>query len=147
MNETIIKNWNSKIGKYDFVYHIGDFALSDTLYFLDKLNGLIYLIIGNHDKDMLRYKKRFAGVWNLREIKIEDIPITLCHYAMRVWNKSHFNSWHLYGHSHGGLEPQGKSWDIGVDNNNFMPLSFEEIKIIMSKRPDNFNFIKGRKLW
>jgi hypothetical protein len=25
----------------------------------------------------------------------------LCHYAMRVWNRSHHGAWHLYGHSQG----------------------------------------------
>jgi hypothetical protein len=30
-------------------------------------------------------------------------PIVLCHYAMRVWNRSHHGAWHLYGHSRGNL--------------------------------------------
>ena len=29
--------------------------------------------------------------------------IVLCHYAMRVWQKSHYGAWMLYGHSHGTL--------------------------------------------
>jgi calcineurin-like phosphoesterase family protein len=40
---------------------------------------------------------------------------------MRVWPRSHHNSWQLYGHSHGKLLPIGKQWDIGVDNNDFYP--------------------------
>ena len=39
-------------------------------------------------------------------------------------------------------ESAGLAGDVGVDNNNFFPLSFEEIKEIMAKRPDNPNFIK-----
>ena len=31
--------------------------------------------------------------------------VVLCHYAMRVWDRSHYGSWHLYGHSHGNLPP------------------------------------------
>jgi len=47
----------------------------------------------------------------------------------------------LVGNSHGRLEPIGKSWDIGVDNNNYYPVSFDRICKIMSKRPDNPNLI------
>ena len=53
---------------------------------------------------------------------------------MRVWNKSHYGSWELYGHSHGTLEPIGKQLDVGVDTNNFYPYSFEDIK----KRLDRY---------
>lgn len=47
----------------------------------------------------------------------------------------------IIGNSHGKLEPIGKQWDIGVDNNNFYPISFEELKQIMDKRPDNPNLV------
>ena len=57
------------------------------------------------------------------ELKLGDIHIVVCHYAMRVWPRSHYNSWMLYGHSHGKLAPQRKQWDIGIDNNNFYPIS------------------------
>jgi calcineurin-like phosphoesterase family protein len=57
---------------------------------------------------------------------------------LRVWNKSHHNSWHLYGHSHGSLPPHGKSVDVGVDckeiTSEYRPLSFKEIKKYMDKR-------------
>lgn len=61
---------------------------------------------------------------------------------MRVWHRSHFNSWQLYGHSHGKLDPVGKQWDVGVDNNGFYPLSFEDIELLMKVRPNNFNLLK-----
>jgi calcineurin-like phosphoesterase family protein len=61
---------------------------------------------------------------------------------MRVWPRSHYNSWQLYGHSHGRLEPVGKQWDVGVDNNNFYPVSFDQLVEIMKNRPDNFNLVK-----
>jgi calcineurin-like phosphoesterase family protein len=61
---------------------------------------------------------------------------------MRTWHRSHYNAWLLYGHSHGRLPPIGKSWDVGVDNNNFTPISFEQVKDIMKARPDNPNLVK-----
>jgi calcineurin-like phosphoesterase family protein len=150
MNETIIQKWNNKVNKDDLVYHLGDFIFGNITQYRSirtRLNGKIILIRGDHDKlfDATRFVKH---TYNLEanvplfNFIYDKQPITLCHWCMRVWAKSHYNSWHLYAHSHGNLEPIGKSHDVGVDNNNFEPLSFEEIKQIMENCPDNFNLIK-----
>jgi calcineurin-like phosphoesterase family protein len=62
--------------------------------------------------------------------------ITLLHYALRVWNKSHYSSWHLYGHSHGSLpdDPNSMSFDVGIDCHNYTPISFEQVKAIMARK-------------
>ena len=51
MNETLIANWNRVIGPNDTVFHLGDFCLGGAAEWtkvLDRLNGKIYLIMGNH---------------------------------------------------------------------------------------------------
>jgi len=147
MNDVIVYNWNNKVGPNDIVYILGDFALTSTertKYFLENLNGKKIFILGDHDKQIWQCRNYFEEITPLKNIRIMDIPITLCHYCMRVWSKSHYNSWHLYGHSHGHLSPIGKSHDVGVDNNNFAPVSFDEIKTIMDNRPNNANYIKDR---
>ena len=53
---------------------------------------------------------------------------------MRVWRSSHHGAWHLYGHSHGGLPPHGKSLDVGLMNHNYRPISFDEVKVYMDKQ-------------
>ena len=143
MNESLISNWNARVSKTDLVYHLGDFGFGDLSEILRRLNGDIILILGSHDKNIYDYKNRFKLITPLLTINLET-PITLCHYAMRVWSHSHYNSWHLYGHSHGGLESFGKSYDVGVDNNNFIPISLQEIIETMKKKKDNFNLIKNR---
>ncbi len=62
----------------------------------------IHFIIGNHDSsNIIRIaNENCASVSHMKDIKNEGQSLTLCHYAMRVWNKSHFNAWQLYGHSH-----------------------------------------------
>ena len=73
-------------------------------------------------------------------------PLTVCHYCMLTWQASHYNSWQLFGHSHGRLQKDlGKQYDIGVDNNNFYPISYDQVKEIMKNRPDNFNCVLERK--
>lgn len=139
MDETIINNHNSVVSDNDIVFHLGDFTLRSKAIaygYLDRLKGEHICLRGSHDNWLPK-----SAPFIVQET-IENIKITMCHYAMRVWHCSHYNSWQLYGHSHGNLEPRGKQWDVGVDNNNFYPLSFEQVKEIMNKRPDNFNLVK-----
>ena len=79
---------------------------------------------------------------DLKTISVNKQKIVLCHYAMRVWDGSHYNSWMLYAHSHGKLESQGKSFDVGVDCWNYVPVSFDQVVEKMKTLPDNFNLVK-----
>jgi len=158
MNDALITYWNLKVDPDDLVYILGDFAFFGSRDILPRLNGKKILLPGDHDQDALNQARGFfldivplinlsakEGLPHARELlKQYDLSITLCHWCMRVWRKSHYNSWHLYGHSHGRLEPIGKSWDVGVDNNNFMPLSLLDVIEIMKTRPDNPNLVKKK---
>jgi calcineurin-like phosphoesterase family protein len=105
------------------------------------------LISGGHDKKVQKkYAGRFLHTADLMDIVIEGYAVVLCHYCLRVWNKSHFDSWHLFGHSHGQLPALGKSLDVGVDGHGFAPWSWGEIKAHMADRPHNENFLgRGKK--
>lgn len=62
MNETLIANWNKVVGTNDIVFHLGDFCLGDSAKWngiLDRLNGKIYLILGNHD--LRNFRKNYAA--------------------------------------------------------------------------------------
>ena len=53
MDNALIQNWNSVVGENDIVFHLGDFAFAPNWRWkelLVKLNGRIYLIMGNHDE-------------------------------------------------------------------------------------------------
>lgn len=142
MNLTIIKNHNSVVKDTDTVYHLGDFSFLSshaTNEIITLLNGNHIFVQGSHDKPI---KKLRPFINQIEEIVIEKQIIVLCHYAMRTWSKSHYGSWQLYGHSHGTLPPIGKQWDVGVDNNDFSPRSFNDIKNIMQERDDNPNLVK-----
>jgi len=45
----------------------------------------------------------------------------------------------LYGHAHGKTEGLGKSMDVGVDCNDFKPVSFVQVVEIMMSKPLNIN--------
>jgi len=140
MNEVIIFRHNSKVGCDDVTIHAGDFCWvnnkKDIVQYVSKLNGNHIFLKGSHDGWLPNSAKH---IWRER---INNQLVVVCHYAMRRWECSHYNSWQLYGHSHGRLKPKGKQHDIGVDNNNFYPLSFDEIVEIMKTRKDNIRLLK-----
>ena len=136
MNETIITNWNNVITPNDTVFHLGDFGFGSTGNLAEikyRLNGNIEFVCGSHDKNA---KKLFFPYRLMLEIKIEDHPIVLCHYAMRTWKASYHGSWHLFGHSHGRLAVDNHTlaYDVGVDSNYYTPVSMDKIVDIMSRK-------------
>lgn len=145
MNTFLIDKWNERVSERDVVYCLGDLGWGDLQETLDILNGKIIYIHSlewTHERATMRFKDRFESVSPLMTIQRvfnhKKIYITMCHYCLRTWPKAHYNSWHLFGHSHGRLKSKGKSWDVGVDNNNYVPLSLDEdIPRIMAERPDN----------
>ena len=136
MDETIIQRWNAKVTSKDSVYHLGDFSWGkpeDGIKYLNRLQGNIFLIRGNHEPiaKCQKLQKKFGWIKDLHMIQYQKQEIVLCHFAMRAWNKKFHGSWHLYGHSHGCLPREGMSFDVGVDVHNFEPISFDEVKQIM----------------
>ena len=51
-DDKLVNLWNAVVGKQDIVYHLGDFGFKNKEYLrniVNRLNGMKYLIIGNHD--------------------------------------------------------------------------------------------------
>ena len=126
-DETIISNYNSIIQSQDIVYCLGDFSFKDPDKYLSRLNGCWILVKGNHDPKEI-YNAKFQFVKDVYSTTINGQNIFMSHYAHRVWNRAHYGAWHLYGHSHSTLPDFGKSCDVGVDNWNYKPVSFEQLQ-------------------
>lgn len=137
MNTTIIDNANDLVKVNDRLIHLGDVEYRGSGESLSKLIARINcknmaVVLGNHDREHV-LSKYFTILPQCYEYRNEDYRIILCHYAMRVWSKSHHGSVHLYGHSHGTLPliPGMAAFDIGVDSWNFKPLSLDQVKAEM----------------
>jgi len=151
----LIKNWNDTVGPNDEVYHLGDFAFASKrkiLEILEQLNGRIYLIRGNHDQKIKgEVSEKFGFVRNYYEIKIKDETgkqnqlVVMCHYPFESWNKKGRGSIHLHGHTHGKTSQMPCRIDVGVDSNNYRPLSEYEIISIANKQIAQFS--KTNKFW
>jgi len=160
MNWTMINEWNEMVGGNDVVYHLGDFTLGNAdvarRYFLH-LNGRIRILANpwHHDRRWLPTEFGVSAflsasgrsveicppmvVLEFPEIKVGKRPqvVVLCHYPLAEWDRKHYGSWHLHGHSHERLTAPGLIMDVGVDNQQFRPVSLETVKAHMT-------FISGR---
>ncbi|MHA1459492.1 MAG: metallophosphoesterase family protein [Promethearchaeota archaeon] len=142
MDTILIRNLEERLRPKDILYFLGDLTFKEPVArnFFKRFSAVeIHYIIGNHDSgDVIKLAEKYCvTVSNLKEINVENHHIILCHYAMRVWNRSHYNSWQLFGHSHTKLEPVGKQYDVGVDNNSFYPVSIKRLEQIMESQQNN----------
>lgn len=154
MDAELIRRWNQVVSPKDYVYYVGDFTLSGINYaehYFKQLNGHVSILDGSHDRWMTAFNEGYPlrtkqgepvriipPVYSLEYLLHhpetgQPLPIVLCHYAMRSWDRSHYGSWHLFGHHHGQLESYGKSFDIGVDAHDFYPWSLEEVKAKLAR--------------
>lgn len=152
MNEVMIQNTNELVKRNDFLYFIGDFTWRNHgIKILERLNGQIFFIYGNHDKKTIINKlKNYKNiVWHGEQkgIKIHGQKIFLNHYLMVSWNCCHWGSWHIHGHHHNPVPEEfytGKVMNVGVDINDYKPINFGQVKDYMKTRPDNWNLIRKK---
>lgn len=137
MTEELIKNWNFRVKPKDEVWNLGDFSFGNheqTKHLIARLNGQHHFIFGNHDQIIEKNKDlqyMFRSIQHYKEIKIDGQKIVLCHFPLLTWNKAHRGAWMLHGHCHGSvnyLNVGTTRIDVGVDNFNYRPVSFEEIR-------------------
>ena len=155
MDETMIANWNRVVGENDIVFHLGDFCMGGSAKWtnvLNRLNGKIYLIIGNHDMKNLKQScsDRFEKVAMQMYIEVDKQKIYLNHCPFLCYGGAYRDTWQLFGHIHTNKNNTGidaprlemlfpTQYDVGVDNNNFTPVSFEQVKAIIQKQVEQFN--------
>ena len=143
----------------DTVIINGDFAFTGNIELikglLSQLNGEKILVKGNHciqnkfDRDSI--KELFNGnIYDQLDIRVKDERaysgeqrIFNCHYPSVIWPGSHNGSFHCFGHVHTRPNNTGsdanlmkryyelglKSYDVGVDNNGFKPISYLDLRM------------------
>lgn len=154
MNNTIYDKWNSKVSKDDTVYVLGDVFWNQNSTqiknIMSKLNGYKFLVSGNHDRMMPNIKSNaWFEIVQYKELDINGRKIVLSHYPIFEWNGFYYHSVHLYGHVHGHMNlaqytlsrGNGNCWDVGVDNNGFEPISYEEV---LEKIENNKKQLEGK---
>lgn len=129
MDSTLIQRWNSRVCEGDEVYVLGDFgADGQEAAILRQLNGMKYLVKGNHDVRTNQYY-RDAGFHEVYDcpVIIRDFWI-LSHEPLYVNTNMPYAN--LFGHVHSS--PVFKTYSrqhycVSVERVDYRPISFDEI--------------------
>lgn len=144
MNRTLIRNWNSYVSARDEIYILGDFmhkgSAEEANAILKKLNGIKYLVRGNHDKfvdDEAFERSAFAWIKDYHVLHYNKRKFVLFHYPILEWDGYFGDAVHLYGHVHNSVkEPSqaarlavlgNRAYNVGVDVNDYFPVSIDSI--------------------
>lgn len=140
MNETLIKNWNSRVAEDDTVFHVGDFCFKNSSKVVGRgegdikasseyeklLNGKIIFIRGNHDNNNSTRTpierivlegwggKRILLIHNPNDITAWDkFDFVFCGHIHKLWKEKIIHNMRVI--------------NVGVDVRKFMPMSFDEL--------------------
>lgn len=148
MDRVLIKNWNDTVQPNDYVFTLGDFAWSNSPHiinnYLNQLQGQIFFLPGNHDKEraikhLPNHVTKIDDITNLSIKYQNNLAIVylfvLSHYPLLTWSKRNIGCKNLFGHIHTlkdntlntgydkYLNITHQQYDVGVDNNNYRPVS------------------------
>lgn len=134
MNIDLMAKWNETVSKDDTVYHLGDFSFNPIMQH-DFLNGNIILIRGNHDRN--KCIKLFENVYDYLTLQVGPYKCFLSHEPVGVGDQKFWKhdwtkqaQWHdayICGHIHEKWKTNGKNINVGVDVNNFTPVSESQL--------------------
>ncbi len=140
MHEALIANWNKAVSNGDVTYVLGDLALGkieDLEPLISRLNGLIVLVKGNHDKSARRLKEAcwslkmvFNSLHQTEYIGDKGYKVYMRHFPPSdptTWEKKYGATVFLHGHVHESYSRRGNAINVGVDVRGFTPQTFEEL--------------------
>lgn len=158
MEDELVSRWNRRINATDTVYVLGDLALCSiqrTEPIVKRLNGVKYLIKGNHDSysDGQYARIGFSGVYLELKLKLFGCVVRLSHYPYALpWYRRPFayeselrfmekrpprigGEILLHGHTHTKKQVTAVGMiHVGVDAWDFYPVSLSEIESLWRKR-------------
>lgn len=131
MDNTIISRWNRVVGKDDIIYFLGDFTNKNPKYYLSRLNGTVFFIIGNHDAGL--FKNHIHPRMRRQIITYLGEPILLMHNpSERDLNK--FDGWMIHGHTHNNvidlyplINPNRKTMNVSCELLNYTPIEISDL--------------------
>ncbi len=143
MDTILINHWNAFIEPGNTIYYLSDFCLGGKemarLYF-NQLNGHIKVLSNpwHHDSRWLggSYRSKdgilvdyLSPLVSLKVKKPErkSVYIMLCHYPLASWDRQHYGAIHLHGHCHGNILSDSFRMDVGVDAQDYYPVSLKSI--------------------
>lgn len=150
MHQVIEERWNETVTPDDTVIYLGDLSFArreDKDYvdqMLNRLNGHIHFVLGNHDKfEEVKKLPKLESVQDYLEVRIthmegdKKVETLFCcmHYPIYSWNKKHHGSYMVHGHCHGNLHhgeeasfyDNRRVIDVGCMLHDYKPVSYTRI--------------------
>ena len=142
MTESLIKNWNSVVGKNDIVYVVGDFALCGKQKIIEicqRLNGRKRLILGNHDQASVNtYREAgFEFIYN-HPIIVDGFYFVSHEPIIGLTPDGVFAQ--IFAHVHNDpiyATVTPRSFCVSAERINYTPIEFETIKAYMKEAEEN----------
>lgn len=137
MNKAIVNNWNSTVSEEDTVIHLGDVrhhpSPLDEKQWLDKLNGKILLIQGNHDAVGSNFPYNTVQTCTMKHGKytfyLEHRPI------------NELEGWQLHGHLHNNnmrdypfINPERKTVNVSCELLEYTPLPMDSLVFYLRQK-------------
>lgn len=142
MHEYMIRKWNSVVGPYDFVYHLGDVTFKYDRKFdavMHCLNGRKRLILGNHDKlkgtNLMDWFEK-VELWKGFKDKTDDNrSFTMTHIPATL-DELRDGTINVHGHTHARFRKDPRYINVCVEPRDYTPVHFDQI----FKEIDDINY-------
>jgi len=136
MNKELLDNWNSAVRQNDAVYFLGDMSYGRDRrpidYWLGKLDGEIFFIRGNHDKDAIT---RAEVIPNSYGIKYGNYRFLLMHDPHRPHG---YDGWIIHGDRHNNdlkdypfINQKNKTVNVCAELVDYTPLNLDRLVLLI----------------
>lgn len=148
-DNTLIDNINSVVSPSQHLFILGDMIFTSNLEIIrdyyNRINGIKYLILGNHCVTNKMYRDSVKEIFEGRVYDSLILSLYKDIYYLSHFPYQYFTGYNLHGHIHSGpnthsserLNFRPRQWDVGVDNNNYYPINLEQIKMKLNKLEGN----------
>ena len=129
MNESLISNWNKRVKKNDIVLHLGDFGFGNSEQLLSirrQLHGIIFLLLGNHDR-LSRLKQINVIILSSEFEQNPTLIIDTIIFSHRPISYIRQNYVNVHGHIH-EKDTVGRRINVSTDVCSFTPVSLRCLK-------------------
>lgn len=131
MDDALIDNWNSVVNWDDTVLHVGDFSFGNSQNYINRLNGNIIFIKGNHDDvNLTRIENLHFNYGGLNIFMVHDPALAFISPTKHI----------ICGHIHNLFKElkQKKSnkhiINAGTDVWNYTPVNIDTIIKLFNKK-------------
>lgn len=139
MNEYIVEQWNAIISKRDVVYILGDAVMGKkNLHYLDRLAGIKYLVMGNHDglgaAVYLQHFRKLYGVAEVHDCILSHVPLHVSSVLPR------YPGGNIHGHLHSLQVPDSVDHlCVSAEQVGYEPKTLEWAKAKIEKKRKGYH--------